>query len=258
MTTSDRVAPDIVAVPRSADESQVALLDVQGLHAGYGAANVLHGIDLQVGPGEVIAVLGANGAGKSTLLSAIAATIPHTGTISVNGRAVSRARPDQMLQLGIGMVPQGRGTLTAMSVRDNLRVGAVTRRDRGGVEADIEWMYGIFPALKPRRDQIAGTLSGGEQQMLAIARALMARPRLLLCDEVSLGLAPVIVQTLFQVLREVNADFGTALLLVEQNAALALDIASRVYLLEVGSVVDSGPTETFRNNDAIRRAYLGY
>jgi branched-chain amino acid transport system ATP-binding protein len=235
-----------------------ALLDVVGLRAGYGAANVLHGIDLYVDPGEVVVVLGANGAGKTTLLSAIAGLIPHTGEIRVGGRSVGKARPDEMLGHGVGLVPQGRGTLTAMTVRDNLRVGAVTRTSKKDVAEDVERMYAMFPPLADRRNQISGTLSGGEQQMLAIARALMARPRLLLCDEVSLGLAPVIVQGLFGTLRHVNKDSGTALLLVEQNAALALDIASRVYLLEVGAVVDTGPTETFRNNDAIRRAYLGY
>jgi branched-chain amino acid transport system ATP-binding protein len=163
-----------------------------------------------------------------------------------------------MLRRGIGLVPQGRGTLTDMSVRDNLRVGAVSRKNSREVEADIDIWCEVFPPLAKRRNQIAGTLSGGEQQMLAVARAMMAHPRLLLCDEISLGLAPIIVQGLFAVLRQVNADSGTALLLVEQNAELALDIAARVYLLEVGSVADSGPTEVFRSNDAIRRSYLGY
>ncbi|MBI1379137.1 MAG: ATP-binding cassette domain-containing protein [Frankiales bacterium] len=257
MTASDPAVQDSAATT-SGPGHEGALLDVLGLRAGYGAANVLHGIDLYVDPGEVVVVLGANGAGKSTLLSAIAGLIPHTGDIRVQGRSVGRARPDQMLGHGVGLVPQGRGTLTAMTVRDNLRVGAVTRSSKKEIAEDVERMFQIFPPLADRRNQVSGTLSGGEQQMLAIARALMARPRLLLCDEVSLGLAPVIVQDLFRVLRDINREFGTALLLVEQNAELALDIASRVYLLEVGSVVDSGPAETFRNNDAIRRAYLGY
>ena len=235
------------------------LLQVTGLHAGYGAASVLHGIDLEVGAGEVVVVLGANGAGKTTLLRAIAGLIPHTaGTIAVDGSELRRTRPDLMLRLGVGLVPQGRGTLTDMSVRDNLRVGAVTRSDRDGIESDVERWYDTFPALGRRRDQVAGTLSGGEQQMLAIARAMMARPRLLLCDEVSLGLAPVIVQALFGVLRELNSDTRVSLLLVEQNAELALEIASRVYLLEVGSIASSGDTAVFRGNDAIRHAYLGY
>ncbi len=234
------------------------LLAISGLRAGYGAANVLHGIDLTVAIGEVVVVLGANGAGKTTLLRAIAGVIPHDGTISINGQPVSHVRPDVMLRRGVGLVPQGRGTLTDMTVRDNLRVGAATRTSRAAIASDIERWFTVFPQLAKRRNQVSGTLSGGEQQMLAIARAMMARPQLLLCDEVSLGLAPVIVQEVFRVLRELNAESGTALLLVEQNAELALEIASRVCLLEIGAVVDSGPAETFRDNDAIRRAYLGY
>jgi len=234
------------------------LLEVSGLRAGYGAANVLHGIDLTVDPGEVVVVLGANGAGKTTLMRAITGLIPHTGTINVDGQEVGRIRPDVMLRHGVGLVPQGRGTLATMSVRDNLRVGGVTRASRAEVAADIDHWCTVFPQLAARLNQIAGTLSGGEQQMLAIARVMMARPRLLLCDEVSLGLAPIVVQGLFGVLRTLNQDPGTALLLVEQNAELALDIAARVYLLEVGAVAASGPAQTFRDNDAIRRAYLGY
>jgi branched-chain amino acid transport system ATP-binding protein len=245
-------------LPAEAAGIGAPLLEVSGLRAGYGAANVLHGIDLSVQSGEVVVVLGANGAGKTTLMRAITGLIPHTGTIRVDGVPVGRSRPDIMLRHGIGLVPQGRGTLTTMTVRDNLRVGAVNRRSSREVAEDIDKWYAVFPKLANRGGQIAGTLSGGEQQMLAIARVMMSRPRLLLCDEVSLGLAPIVVQELFGVLREVNTRSGTALLLVEQNAELALDIASRVYLLEVGSVAASGPTETFRENDAIRRAYLGY
>jgi branched-chain amino acid transport system ATP-binding protein len=236
----------------------VPLLGISGLHAGYGAANVLHNVDLTVGAGEVVVVLGANGAGKTTLMRAISGLIPHTGRISIDGKSIGRVRPDDMLRHGVSLVPQGRGTLTDMSVRDNLRVGAVSRRSARDIADDIDKWCTVFPPLGQRRNQVAGTLSGGEQQMLAVARAMMSRPRLLLCDEVSLGLAPLIVQGLFEVLRQVNADSATALLLVEQNAELALDIASRVYLLEVGSVAASGPTEDFRSNDTIRRAYLGY
>ncbi len=236
----------------------VPLLAVNGLNAGYGAANVLRNIDLTVDAGEVVVVLGANGAGKTTLMRAISGLIPHTGQISVDGNPIGRVRPDEMLRHGVGLVPQGRGTLTDMTVRDNLRVGAVSRKAGREVGEDIDKWCTIFPPLGLRRSQIAGTLSGGEQQMLAVARAMMSRPRLLLCDEVSLGLAPLIVQGLFEVLRQVNADSGTALLLVEQNAELALDIANRVYLLEVGSVAASGPTAEFRSSDTIRRAYLGY
>ncbi len=235
-----------------------ALLGVRGLRAGYGSAAVLHGIDLEVAAGEVVVVLGANGAGKTTLLRAISGLIAHTGEIAVESRLCRDATPDAMLRLGVSLVPQGRGTLTDLSVQDNLRVGATTRRDGKEVAADIGTWYSVFPVLGQRRDQLAGTLSGGEQQMLAIARAMMARPRLLLCDEISLGLAPVIVQGLFDVLRGLNTEEGTALLLVEQNAELALEIAARVYLLEVGTVAASGPASEFSDNDAIRRAYLGY
>jgi branched-chain amino acid transport system ATP-binding protein len=175
----------------------------------------------------------------------------------VDGGQVSRIRPDLMLRHGIGLVPQGRGTLANMTVRDNLLVGAVSRTSRAEVTADIDRWCGVFPKLADRLNQVAGTLSGGEQQMLAVARVMMSRPRLLLCDEVSLGLAPIVVQELFGVLRGLNQD-GTGLLLVEQNAELALDIAARVYLLEVGTVAASGPADEFRANDAIRRAYLGY
>ena len=253
-------APAASELPHDeAPQSDSNLLEVRGLRAGYGGAAVLHGIDIAVAPREVVVVLGANGAGKTTLLRAVAGLIGHTdGEIVVAGEVIRKAKPEEMLRRGIGLVPQGRGTLTDLSVRDNLRVGAVTRKDRREVAADIDRWCEVFPALAKRRDQVAGTLSGGEQQMLAIARAMMARPRLLLCDEVSLGLAPVVVQGLFKVLKELNADDGTALLLVEQNAELALAIASRVYLLEVGAVAASGATEAFRGNDAIRRAYLGY
>jgi branched-chain amino acid transport system ATP-binding protein len=234
------------------------LLEVANLNAGYGSSNILHGIDLTVGAGEVVVVLGANGAGKTTLMRAITGLIPHTGEMKIDGEPVGRVHPERMLRLGVGLVPQGRGTLTDMTVRDNLRVGAISRKAGREVNDDIDNWCTVFPALGKRRTQIAGTLSGGEQQMLAIARAMMSRPRLLLCDEVSLGLAPIIVQGLFEVLRQLNAESHTALLLVEQNAELALDVANRVYLLEVGSVAESGAAEDFRNNDSIRRAYLGY
>jgi branched-chain amino acid transport system ATP-binding protein len=250
------------AAPRAAGDGSrqpQPLLEIRDLHAGYGAATVLHGIDLSVAPAEVVVALGANGAGKTTLMRAIAGLIPHTrGELYVDGQAVRRAQPDEMLRRGVSLVPQGRGTLTELSVRDNLRLGAITRRVGRTVDEDISRWCEVFPALGRRQNQIAGTLSGGEQQMLAIARAMMSRPRLLLCDEVSLGLAPIVVQGLFDVLRQLNQESGTALLLVEQNAELALDIASRVYLLEVGAVAASGDTEKFRSDDSIRRAYLGY
>ncbi|MBC9227486.1 ATP-binding cassette domain-containing protein [Aeromicrobium sp. 636] len=235
-----------------------ALLEATDLTAGYGGATVLRGVSVHVEPGEVVVVLGANGAGKSTLLSVLSGQLPFQGRLAIDGNDVSSARPDTLLGKGVSLVPQGRGTLSAMSVLDNLRVGAVSRRDRAGIEEDIDRWFTVFPRLAERRDQISGTLSGGEQQMLAIARALMSRPRLLMCDEVSLGLAPVIVQGLFETLRDINRESGTALLLVEQNAELALEIASRVYLLEVGEVTTSGSAEAFSADDSIRAAYLGY
>ncbi len=238
--------------------SQSPLLEVRGLRAGYGQINVLQDIDLEVGAGEVVVVLGANGAGKSTLMSAISGLIPHTGEIHVDGKPVGNPRPDEMLKHGISLVPQGRGTLTALDVKDNLRVGGTNLGSKKQVEEEMDRWFTIFPRLAERRDQVAGTLSGGEQQMLAIARALMSKPRMLLCDEISLGLAPLIIQGLFETLGKVSAESGTALLLVEQNAELALDIASRVYLLEVGAVASSGTAASFRDNNNIRQAYLGY
>ncbi|MBU2693565.1 ABC transporter ATP-binding protein [Pimelobacter sp. 30-1] len=236
-----------------------AVLESRDLVAGYGGLTVLREVSVSVDPGEVVVVLGANGAGKSTLLSALSGQLPITGgQLVVDGTPVRNARPDVMLAKGISLVPQGRGTLTALSVMDNLRLGAVTRKDKADVATDIDRWFTVFPRLAERRDQVAGTLSGGEQQMLAVARAMMSRPRLLLCDEISLGLAPVVVQELFVTLAEVNRDLGTALLLVEQNAELALEIASRVYLLEVGEVSASGSAESFRDDNSIRAAYLGY
>jgi len=235
-----------------------ALLEATGLTAGYGGATVLRDVSVHVDAHEAVVVLGANGAGKSTLLSVLSGQLPFEGSLKIDGQELGRIRPDTVLAAGVSLVPQGRGTLTAMSVLDNLRVGAVTRRDKAGIEEDVERWFSVFPRLAERSDQVAGTLSGGEQQMLAIARALMSRPRLLMCDEVSLGLAPVIVQNLFDTLRDINRESGTALLMVEQNAELALDIASRVYLLEVGEVSASGTAEAFRADDSIRAAYLGY
>jgi branched-chain amino acid transport system ATP-binding protein len=235
-----------------------ALLEVERLTAGYGAAQVLHDVDLSVDAGEVVVVLGANGAGKTTLMRAVSGLIGRRGRVDFEGRSLVGLRAEEVVARGISLVPQGRGTFTQLSVVDNLRVGAAVRGDRAAIAADIDHWFDVFPVLAQRSKQIAGTLSGGEQQMLAIARALMSRPRLLLCDEVSLGLAPLIVQGLFDVLRRINAEQGTALLLVEQNADLALDLAARVYLLEVGSVVSSGAAGEFRDNDAVRQAYLGY
>ena len=234
------------------------LLQAKGLSAGYGQAMVLRDVDVEVAPGQVAVVLGANGAGKTTLMRSLAGLLPFSGELLVDGRAVRNSRPDKMVGHGVSLVPQGRGTMSALSVVDNLRAGAVSRRDRAGVEEDIERWFTTFPRLAERHAQPAGTLSGGEQQMLAIARALMSRPRLLLCDEISLGLAPRIVQELFETIAQINVEMGTALLLVEQNAALAMKIASYVYLLEVGEVVESGAARDFEQSESIRRVYLGY
>jgi branched-chain amino acid transport system ATP-binding protein len=236
----------------------VSLLQVEGLQAGYGQAEVLHGISLAVEPGEVVVILGANGAGKTTTMRAVAGLLGRRGAVSIDGAALPPHDPGAAVAAGLALVPQGRGTFTKLTVAENLLVGATRRRDKAEVARDLERWYEVFPALGRRTGQAAGTMSGGEQQMLAIARALMSRPRLLLCDEPSLGLAPQIVRSVFDVLRQVNADDGTAMLIVEQNAELALDLASRVYLLEVGRVVSSGAAAELRDSDTIRRAYLGY
>ncbi|MEO7428817.1 MAG: ABC transporter ATP-binding protein [Acidimicrobiales bacterium] len=233
------------------------LLEVRGLHAGYGPVEVLHGIDLTVGVGEVVVVLGANGAGKTTMMRAVSGTIARRGSVRLDGDDITRTSPEAIVRAGVAQVPQGRGTFTDLTVEDNLRAGAYTRKD-DGVGADIARWYEVFPRLVQRRTQRAGTLSGGEQQMLAVARALMSRPRLLLCDEPSLGLAPIIVQELFGILGRLNSEEGISVLLVEQNANLAMEIAHRAYLLETGTIVASGDADTIRNDDAIRKAYLGY
>ena len=233
------------------------LLKIEDLYAGYGPSEVLHGISLKVDAGEVVVMLGANGAGKTTTMHAIAGLISRRGTVELDGQPLGK-RPEQVVGGGISLVPQGRGTLGQLSVIDNLRVGAALRKDAQGVSEDIDKWCEVFPVLGRRSSQLAGSLSGGEQQMLAVARALMSRPRLLLCDEPSLGLAPIIVQELFAILGRINETEGTALLIVEQNAELAMDIANTVYLLDVGTIAASGTPETFRADDAVRSVYLGY
>jgi len=236
----------------------MTLLDVTDLKAGYGQAEVLHGISLTVGEGEIVVILGANGAGKTTTLRAVAGLIGRRGTVRIGGTALRPGVPAEAVAAGLSLVPQGRGTFTRLTVQENLLVGATKRRDKASVARDIDRWYEVFPALSARTRQTAGTLSGGEQQMLAVARSLMSRPSLLLCDEPSLGLAPLVVRSVFDVLREINAEDGTAMLIVEQNAELALDLASRVYLLETGEVVSSGAAADLRHSDSVRRAYLGY
>ena len=234
------------------------LLEVKGLHAAYGATRVLHGIDLQMREGAITALLGANGAGKTTTLRALCQMmVSTTGSIELNGQRVDGKSTEDIARLGVAHVPDGRGTFQALTTEENLRLGAYTRRDKAAVAVDFEQVYSYFPRLKERRRQQAGTLSGGEQQMLAIGRALMLRPRLLLLDEPSFGLAPLIVKDIFQIMRRINLEQKVSILLVEQNASLALDIADSVYLMETGRMVLSGTPQDIRDNDAVRRTYLG-
>ena len=237
----------------------MTLLRASGLTAGYGPVTVLQGIDIEVNAGEIVVVLGANGAGKTTTMRAISGTIPRQGMIEFEGRSIQKASADAIVRGGIVQVPQGRGTFPELSVADNLLAGAYVRRDGAkAVEDDISKWYSVFPRLQERATQRAGSLSGGEQQMLAIARALMSRPKLLLCDEPSMGLAPLITRELFKVIGELNRDEGLSVLLVEQNANLAMHMASRVYLLETGVIVASGTAAELSADDSIRKAYLGF
>jgi branched-chain amino acid transport system ATP-binding protein len=215
----------------------------------------LHGISLEVGQGELVAVLGANGAGKTTTLRAVSGTVRRSGDVIFDGAKLPR-RPDAAARAGIAHVPEGRGTFSELSVWENLRLGAYTRR--GGVKEEAQRVFKYFPRLEERKGQQAGTLSGGEQQMLALGRAMMARPKLVLLDEPSLGLAPMLVKEIFDRLERMRADEGIAVLVVEQNANLALEHAARAYVLEVGNVVVSGASDELRANESVRRSYLGY
>jgi branched-chain amino acid transport system ATP-binding protein len=233
----------------------MSLLEVRALRAGYGPLEILRGIDLEVNAGEIVVILGANGAGKTTTMRAISGMIPRKGSVMFLDHDITSKSAESLVKMGMAHVPQGRGTFADLTVEDNLRIGAYVRS--GDIEPDMQRWFELFPRLKERRNQRAGSLSGGEQQMLAIARALMSRPQLLLCDEPSLGLAPIITQELFDVIRQLNEQEGLAVLLVEQNANMALKIAHRVYLLETGSVVASGTAQELSQNDSIRKAYLG-
>jgi branched-chain amino acid transport system ATP-binding protein len=236
----------------------MALLEVTDLSAGYNAADVLRGVSFTVEQGGITAVLGANGAGKTTLLRAVSGMVRRSGAIRFDGRPIENLATEKIARLGIGHVPDGRGTFLDLTTEENLRIGAYTRRDRSEVARDLDRIFTYFPRLRERRRQQAGTLSGGEQQMLAVSRALMLRPRLLLLDEPSFGLAPLVVQDIFGIMREINAEQGVSVLLVEQNAGLALDLADSVYVLETGQVVMSGTSEAVRSDETVRRAYLGY
>jgi branched-chain amino acid transport system ATP-binding protein len=235
-----------------------ALLEVQDLEAYYGRTQALHGVSFSMAAGGITTILGANGAGKTTTLRSISRMVRTAGAIRFEGQPLEGRATEDVVQLGIAHAPEGRGTFIHLTVEENLRLGAWARRDRDGLGEDFERVFGYFPVLRERRKQMAGTLSGGEQQMLSVARALMLRPRLLLLDEPSLGLAPLVVREIFRILRTVNKEGGVTILLVEQNAALALDLADHVFLLETGRVVLDGPSDVLRKDDAIRRAYLGY
>jgi len=219
---------------------------------------VLHGIDFRLEEKSITALLGANGAGKTTTLRALCGMVRTEGEVRFAGRRIEGWRTEDIVRLGIAHVPDGRGTFLHLTTEENLRLGAYTRKDKAQVSQDLERVYGYFPRLKERSQQQAGTLSGGEQQMLAVSRALMLRPRLMLLDEPSFGLAPLVVRELFAILRTINAESGVALMLVEQNAAMALNLAERAYVIETGRVVLHGSAADIRSDDAVRRAYLGY
>jgi branched-chain amino acid transport system ATP-binding protein len=235
-----------------------ALLEVANLEAFYGPTQVLHGFSFGLEEGSITALLGANGAGKTTTLRALCGMVKTRGEIRFGGERLDGRATEDIVRRGIAHVPDGRGTFLNLSAEENLRLGGYTRNDRGAVSADIERMFDYFPRLKERRRQQAGTLSGGEQQMLAVARALMLRPRLMLLDEPSFGLAPLLVEQIFRIMRTINEREKVGILLVEQNAAMALALADRAYVLETGRIVISGSAEEIRNNDAVRRSYLGY
>ena len=234
------------------------LLETRGLKAFYGPLQVLHGLDIAVEQGGVTALLGANGAGKTTTLRALCAMVRREGEIRYDGRVMTARATEDVARLGIAHAPDGRGTFTDLTVEENLRLGAYARPDRAAVKSDCARVYGYFPRLEERRAQQAGTLSGGEQQMLSIARALMLRPRLLLLDEPSFGLAPIIVKDIFRILRAINREDRVSMLIVEQNANLALDLADRAYLIETGRVAIGGAASAIRSDDSVRRVYLGY
>ena len=234
-----------------------AILEVDRLEAWYGRTQALHGVSFAMDAGGITTILGANGAGKTTTLRAITAMVKTVGTVRFEGARIDNRATEDIVALGVAHVPQGRGTFVDLTVEENLRVGMYARRDRGAVD-DMDRVYRYFPVLAQRRRQLAGTLSGGEQQMLAIARALMLRPRLMLLDEPSLGLAPIVVREIFRILKTVNREDRVSMLLVEQNARLGLELADRAFLLETGRVVMSGASEELAKDDAVRRAYLGY
>ena len=236
----------------------MALLEVKGLEAQYGWTKVLHGISFDVEEGGITTILGANGAGKTTTLRAVCGMVKTRGEVRFDGRAIAGRATEDLVRLGIAHVPEGRGTFVNLTVEENLRLGAYARAGRGSLADDLQAAYRYFPVLAERKRQLAGTLSGGEQQMLAVARGLMLRPKLLLLDEPSLGLAPLVVREIFRIVRTINQEQRVSVLLVEQNAAMALRLADRAYLMETGRMVMSGSASELREHDTVRRAYLGY
>ena len=236
----------------------MAQLELSEVVAGYGPINALHGVSLNVDAGGIVAILGANGAGKTTTLRAISGTVRKTGKVTFDGHDISKRAPEHIARLGIAHVPEGRGTLAQLTVWENLRMGAYTRRDSRAIKADYDRVCGYFAWIPARSRQVAATLSGGEQQMLAIGRALMMQPRLLLLDEPSLGLAPIVVREIFRIVRAINEQDKVTVLVVEQNASIALEAATHAYVLEAGRVAISGPSAELQKDEAVRRSYLGY
>jgi branched-chain amino acid transport system ATP-binding protein len=235
-----------------------ALLELEDVRAGYGPTSVLHGISMSVQDGEIVSLLGANGAGKTTTLRAITGGVQWTGDIRFDGRSLRRMHTEDVVRCGIAHVPEGRGILTELTVDENLKLGSHLRRDGSAIRKDYDRVFEYFPVLRERRRLSASTLSGGEQQMLALARALLMKPKLMLLDEPSLGLAPLIVRAIFEIIRTINQADGVAVLLVEQNARIALDMSSQAYVLEVGRFAVKGSSAALKGDEAVRRSYLGY
>jgi branched-chain amino acid transport system ATP-binding protein len=236
--------------------NEQVLLRVQGLQVRYGGIQAVKGVDFEVRVGELVCLIGSNGAGKTSTMKAITGGLPHAGTVQYLGRSLRGQGPWDLVRQGLAMVPEGRGVFTRMSIHENLLMGAFVRQDAAGVAEDLERVYQLFPRLKERHGQLAGTLSGGEQQMLAMGRALMSRPRLLLLDEPSMGLSPIMVDKIFEVVRDIRAQ-GTTIVLVEQNAARALSLADRGYVMESGQITLSGAAQDLLHDPAVRAAYLG-
>ena len=241
----------------SGPNGAASLLELADVHTYYGNIHALKGVTLSVKQGEVVTLIGSNGAGKTTTLRTIAGVLrPRTGKLTLGGKDLTKLAPNEIVGLGVAHAPEGRRIFPRMTVRENLEMGAFARNDVKGIEEDKQRVFGLFPRLKERLDQKGGTLSGGEQQMLAIGRALMARPKIVLLDEPSMGLAPILVETIFQIIRDINKQ-GTTILLVEQNAAMALTVANRGYVLQTGKIVLSDSAERLRANEMVRKAYLG-